>query len=36
MLVVALTGGAGVDYVIDGVGKTTFTKNFDAFKIRHG
>jgi NADPH:quinone reductase len=29
-----LTGGVGVDYVIDGVGKTTFTKNFDALKNR--
>src|SRR5262249_41644479 len=29
-----LTNGAGVDYVIDGVGKTTFTKNFDAMKSR--
>jgi len=29
-----LTGGAGVDYVIDGVGKTTFLKNFDALKNR--
>jgi len=29
-----VTGGAGVDYVIDGVGKTTFTKNFDALKNR--
>jgi NADPH:quinone reductase len=29
-----LTGGAGVDYVIDGVGKTTFTKNLDALKPR--
>jgi len=28
-----LTGGKGVDYVIDGVGKTTFTKNLDA--VRH-
>ena len=25
-----LTGGKGVDYIIDGVGKTTFTKNLDA------
>jgi len=30
-----LTGGAGVDYIIDGVGKTTFTKNYDALKT-HG
>src|SRR6266404_3535922 len=29
-----LTGGAGVDYVIDGEGKTTFTKNLDALKPR--
>jgi len=29
-----VTGGAGVDYVIDGVGQTTFAKNFDALKIR--
>jgi NADPH:quinone reductase len=29
-----LTGGKGVDYVIDGVGKTTFTKNFDALANR--
>jgi NADPH:quinone reductase len=29
-----LTGGKGVDYVIDGVGKTTFTKNYDALRIR--
>ena len=29
-----LTGGAGVDYVIDGVGKTTFTKDLDALKAR--
>jgi NADPH:quinone reductase len=29
-----LTGGAGVDYVIDGVGKTTFLKNFDALRNR--
>lgn len=28
------TGGVGVDYVIDGVGKTTFSKNFDALKNR--
>jgi NADPH2:quinone reductase len=28
------TGGAGVDYVIDGVGKTTFTKDLDALKPR--
>jgi len=26
------TGGKGVDYVVDGVGKTTFTKNFDALR----
>ena len=29
-----LTGGAGVDYVMDGVGKTTFAKNLDALKPR--
>jgi NADPH2:quinone reductase len=29
-----LTGGAGADYVIDGVGKSTFTKNLDALKPR--
>lgn len=29
-----LTGGKGVNYVIDGVGKTTFTKNFDALANR--
>jgi len=29
-----LTGGKGVDYIIDGVGKTTFTKNYDALKNR--
>ena len=29
-----LTGGKGVDYVIDGVGKTTFTKNLDALRNR--
>ena len=29
-----ITGGAGVDYIIDGVGKTTFTKNFDVLRIR--
>lgn len=28
------TGGKGVDYVVDGVGKTTFTKNFDALRNR--
>ncbi|MGH9561800.1 MAG: quinone oxidoreductase family protein, partial [Terracidiphilus sp.] len=28
------TGGKGVDYIIDGVGKTTFTKNFDALRTR--
>lgn len=28
------TGGSGVDYVIDGVGKTTFAKNLDALKPR--
>jgi NADPH:quinone reductase len=30
----AVTDGLGCDYVIDGVGKTTFTKNFDALKNR--
>ncbi len=30
----SVTDGQGVDYVIDGVGKTTFTKNFDALKNR--
>ena len=29
-----VTGGKGVDYVIDGVGKTTFAKNFDALRQR--
>jgi len=29
-----VTGGKGVDYIIDGVGKTTFTKNFDALRNR--
>jgi NADPH2:quinone reductase len=29
-----LTGGKGVDYVIDGVGKTTFTKNYEALRNR--
>jgi NADPH:quinone reductase len=29
-----LTGGKGVDYVIDGVGKTTFAKNLDAVRNR--
>lgn len=29
-----LTGGKGADYIIDGVGKTTFTKNLDAVSIR--
>lgn len=29
-----LTGGKGVNYIIDGVGKTTFTKNFDALANR--
>lgn len=29
-----LTGGKGVDYIIDGVGKTTFTKNLDALRVR--
>ena len=30
----SVTDGQGVDYVIDGVGKTTFTKNLDALKNR--
>jgi NADPH2:quinone reductase len=30
-----LTDGKGADYIIDGVGKTTFPKNFEAIK-RHG
>lgn len=29
-----VTGGRGVDYVIDGVGKTTFAKNLDALAPR--
>jgi NADPH2:quinone reductase len=29
-----ITGGTGIDYIIDGVGKTTFTKNLDALRIR--
>lgn len=29
-----LTNGKGVDYIIDGVGKTTFTKNLDAIRKR--
>ena len=29
-----MTGGKGVDYIIDGVGKTTFTKNLDAVRNR--
>lgn len=29
-----ITDGRGVDYVIDGVGKTTFTKNFEALRHR--
>jgi NADPH:quinone reductase len=28
------TGGKGVDYIIDGVGKSTFTKNYDALRNR--
>jgi NADPH:quinone reductase len=28
------TGGKGVDYIVDGVGKTTFTKNLDALRNR--
>jgi len=30
----AVTDGLGCDYVIDGVGKITFTKNFDALRNR--
>jgi NADPH2:quinone reductase len=29
-----ITGGRGVDYIVDGVGKTTFTKNYDALRNR--
>jgi NADPH2:quinone reductase len=29
-----ITGGKGVDYIIDGVGKTTFTKNLEALRSR--
>ncbi len=29
-----LTGGKGVDYIIDGVGQTTFPKNLDALRTR--
>ncbi len=29
-----ITNGKGADYIIDGVGKTTFTKNLDAVKKR--
>lgn len=29
-----LTGGKGVDYIIDGVGQTTFLKNLDAVRVR--
>lgn len=29
-----LTGGKGVDFIIDGVGKTTFPLNFEAIKTR--
>jgi NADPH:quinone reductase len=29
-----LTGGKGLDYVVDGVAKTTFTKNLDALRNR--
>ena len=29
-----ITNGKGVDYIIDGVGKTTFTKNLDAVRNR--
>jgi NADPH2:quinone reductase len=28
------TGGKGVDYIVDGVGKTTFTKSLDALRNR--
>jgi NADPH2:quinone reductase len=30
----ALTGGRGVDYIIDGVGQTTFLKNLNAVRVR--
>jgi NADPH2:quinone reductase len=30
----ALTGGRGVDYIIDGVGQTTFLGNLDAVRVR--
>lgn len=30
----ALTSGRGVDYIIDGVGQTTFLKNLDAVRVR--
>jgi NADPH2:quinone reductase len=30
----AFTGGRGVDYIIDGVGQTTFLKNLDAVRVR--
>jgi NADPH2:quinone reductase len=30
----ALTAGRGVDYIIDGVGQTTFLKNLDAVRVR--
>lgn len=30
----ALTQGRGVDYIIDGVGQTTFLKNLDAVRVR--
>jgi NADPH2:quinone reductase len=30
----ALTGGRGVDYIIDGVGRTTFLGNLDAVRVR--
>jgi NADPH2:quinone reductase len=29
-----LTNGKGADYIIDGVGKSTFTKNIDAIRLR--
>jgi len=31
---IKLTHGKGADYIIDGVGKTTFTKNLDAIRVR--
>lgn len=32
--VIRLTDGRGADYIIDGVGKSTFTKNLDAVALR--